>query len=131
MNTKQVLIAVAAAIALSAAAAMAQSTTPAAAPATTPPAATASADQGSGHKGRHEMKFEDRKAHALARLEKSAAKIQQKQACVQASTDKDSLQACFPKRGQGKGNGNGGWHKHGGKSGATPTPATAPAPAEQ
>jgi len=126
MNIRQILIAVTAAAALTTAAAMAQST-PSAAPAT--PAATAPTDQSSGHKGRHEMKFEDRKAHALKRLEKSAATIQQKQACVQASTDKESLQACFPKRGQGKdnGKGKGGRHKHGGKGGSAATPAAAPA----
>jgi hypothetical protein len=70
---------------------------------------TTAPESAGGHKGRHEMKFEDRKAHALERLEKAAAKIQAKQACVQAATNKDTLQACFPKRGEGKGS----WHRHG------------------
>lgn len=132
MNTKQVLIAMAVAATMTATGALAQ--TAPTAPTAAAPAATAPADSAKG-KGRHEMKFEDRKAHALQRLEKSAARIQQKQACVQASTDKASLQACFPKRGQGS---KGGWHKHGGKGagkadtgGAASTPDAAPEPAEQ
>ncbi len=123
MNTKQVLIALAVAAAMSATAAMAQD-----APAPAAPAATAPAAQGGGHKGRHEMKFEDRKAKTLERLSKAAAKIQEKQACAQASTNKEYLQACFPKRGEVKGK----HHKHGGDDAATggaSAPAAAPAPA--
>jgi hypothetical protein len=124
MNTKQILIAMAVVAAMSATVVMAQD---ASAPAPAAPAATAPATQSSsGHKGRHEMKFADRKAHALKRLEKQAATVQQKQACVQASTDKESLQACFPKRGQGKG--KGGWHKHGAKGGADNADTGAAAP---
>jgi hypothetical protein len=126
MNTKKILIALAVIVTMSATVVMAQDD--ASAPAPAAPAATSPATGSSSHKGRHEMKFADRKAHALKRLEKSAANIQQKQACVQASTDKESLQACFPKRGQGKG--KGGWHKHGAKGGAdnADTGAAAPAP---
>ena len=107
MNKKQALIAIAVAALMSATTAMAQST-PAA------PAAAAPAAQSDSGKGKPEGKFEDRKAKRLAYLEKAAARIQQKQACAQASTDNKSLDACFPKRGKGKG----GWHRHGGKGGA-------------
>jgi len=129
MNTKQILIALAVVATMSATVVMAQDD--ASAPAPAAPAAAAPATQGSSHKGRHEMKFADRKAHALKSLEKRAAKLQQQQACVQASTDKESLKACFPKRGQGKG--KGGWHNHGDKAGAdnTDTGAAAPAPASK
>jgi len=128
MNTKQVLIAIAITAAMSATAVMAQN---AAAPASSAPAATAAADQGSGHKGKRPMKFEDRKAKKLQNLEKAAAKIQQKQACAEAATDNASLDKCFPKRGKGKG----GWKKRskGGDSKADTgaAPDTAPAPADK
>src|SRR4051812_49228260 len=101
MNIKQILMA-AAIVAISATAAMAEDAT----------APSSPAAAGDHHKGRHEMKFEDRKAHALERLQKASARVQEKQACVQAATDKNSLQSCFPKRGQVKGDGKGGWHKH-------------------
>jgi hypothetical protein len=120
MNKKQALIAIAVAALMSATTAMAQSTpaAPAAAPA-------AQSDNGKGSKP--EGKFEDRKAKKLGYLEKAAAKIQQKQACVQASTDNKSLDACTPKRGKGKG----GWHRHGGKGGAAKSGAGTAAPAAE
>jgi hypothetical protein len=120
MNTKQLLIALAVVATMSATVVMAED---AAAPAPAAPAAAAPAATGSGHKGRHAMKFEDRKAHALQSLEKRAAKVQQQQACVQATTDAAGLDKCMPKRKGGH------RHKHGGKGGADKADTGAAAPA--
>ena len=123
MNIRQVLAAMAVIAAMSATVVMAQD---ASAPA--PSASAASASSGS-HKGRHAMKFEDRKAKRLAGLEKRAAKIQEQQACAQASTDNASLDKCFPKRGQRKDSAkdSGNWRKHAGKGDAGNADAAMPA----
>jgi hypothetical protein len=83
MNTKQLLMTMAVAAALSAPAAMADSTT-----------------AGQNGKAQHEQKFGERKAKILQRLEKRAAEIQQKQSCVQAATDHKSLKSCLPNMGK-------------------------------
>ena len=126
MNIRQALVAMAVVAAMSATVVMAED---ASAPATATSAATASSGS---HKGRHAMKFEDRKAKRLAGLEKRAAKIQEQQACAQAATDNASLDKCFPKRGHGKDQtkDSGNWRKRGAKgaagnadAGAAVTPA--------
>lgn len=50
------------------------------------------------HKNYREMKFEERKAEALKRLNERIAELQKKQACVEAATSHDTIEACFPKR---------------------------------
>jgi hypothetical protein len=130
MITKQMLIAMTVAAVMSASAAMAQTAAPAA-PASSPAAAPAAPNDAAKEK-QHEEKFEDRKAKALEKLAKRAAAIQEKQACVQAATDKDSLQKCFPKRGE-RGEHHGWRREHGDEgheggapaSGATSSPAPA------
>ena len=99
MNTKQILAVIAVATAMSAPAAIAQiaPVSAPAAPAASAPAAAPVTQKNKG-KEKHEMKFEERKAKALQHLEKRAAEVQQKQACVQASTDSKSLESCFPNR---------------------------------
>lgn len=103
MNTKQILTAMAVIITLSATAAVAQTAAPAA-PSSAAPTATATATAPA--KGE---KFDARKAKVLQRLEKRAAEVQQKQACVQAATTKEALQACFPNRGKKGGHKGGGF----------------------
>lgn len=67
---------------------------------------------------KQKMSFEEHKAKALQRISTHIAKAQERQACVQAASNPESLKACFPnmgKRAEGK---SGKWHKEGGKKGA-------------
>jgi hypothetical protein len=68
----------------------------------TPPGQAAG---GAGGQGQGE-RFEERKAKVLA-------KIQERQACVQAATNHEAMKACFPHEGEG-GEGRGGGQGRGG-----------------
>jgi len=79
----------------------------------------ASAGDHPGKKGemaaKPEMSFEEHKAKVLQRITTHIAKAQERQACVQAASDREALRACMPEGwGQGKGK-PGKWQHEGGK----------------
>jgi hypothetical protein len=64
----------------------------------TPPAQGAGAGNGQGPGANREERFEEAKARILARLH-------EKEACVQAATNKETLKACMPHMGERGGQG--------------------------
>ncbi|TAL34523.1 MAG: hypothetical protein EPN97_08375 [Alphaproteobacteria bacterium] len=62
-------------------------------------------------------RFEEMKAKALERIQQHLAKLQEKQACVQAATTPEALKICLPKMGEHRGKWGNGEGKGGGFGG--------------